>query len=82
MAKSKAKKMRERLVKQGKNDPAILRGTFGVISGVTQRPEVPHLVQERKMNKHKNKRFDHGDDGRASYLFLSSCFFLALIILM
>lgn len=68
MAKSKAKKMREHLVRQGKMDPGVGRLSWGVLDGVTKKPPVPGVVQERKMNKHKNKRFDHGGyDGGASY---------------
>lgn len=67
MAKSKAKKMREHLVRQGKMDPADMRLTFGVLDGVTKRPPVPSVVAERKQNKHKNKRFDYDKDSGAFY---------------
>jgi hypothetical protein len=67
MAKTKAKKMREHLVRQGKLDPSMHRLNFGVLDGVTKRPPVPVVVVEKKLNKHKNKRFDYDKDSGTSY---------------
>ena len=52
MAKSKNKKMREKLVREGKNDPSMMRLTWGVFDGVTKRTP----TKQEKLNKQKYKR--------------------------
>lgn len=52
MAKSKNKKMREKLVREGKMDPAQSRLTWGIFDGVTKRTP----TKTEKLNKRKYKR--------------------------
>lgn len=49
MAKSKARKNRDKLIQKGKNDPSILRGSWGILKPVTW--SIP--------NKKKNKDCDY-----------------------
>ena len=52
MAKSKARKEREKLEREGKRNPSLSRITWGVFDGVTKRTP----TKKERMNKQKYKR--------------------------
>lgn len=59
MAKSKARKLREKLEREGKRNPSTMRLTWGILDGVTKRTP----TKQEKLNKSKYKR----DYGREDY---------------
>lgn len=61
MAKSKARKMREKLVREGKRNPENGRSPFVGIDMQTRmtKTKKDHLYR----NKHKNQSFRDGNDG-------------------
>lgn len=71
MAKSKAKKLREKLTREGKMNPEIKRSEF-VFSDMrtrTTKTKKDHMYQF----KHKNHQSQDGNDG--SFLFLNNFVF-------
>jgi hypothetical protein len=53
MAKSKARKQREGLTREGRMDPALLRGTWGGIDPTTRRTPTKKELLRRLEQKHK-----------------------------
>lgn len=53
MAKSKAKKLREKLEREGRRNPELNRGTWGVLNPIERKPMHPKAEQRRKEAKHK-----------------------------
>lgn len=58
MAKSKARKERGRLVREGRLDPAALRGTWGGLDPTTRRTPTKTEYLRKKEKKHKGKLWD------------------------
>jgi hypothetical protein len=69
MAKSKAKKLREKLAREGKMNPEIKRSTFTLTDMRTRmtKTKKQHLYQF----KHKNHQSYDGNDG--SFYFAANC---------
>lgn len=71
MAKSKAKKVREQLVRKGKMDPNLMRGSWGELDGMTKKDktkketEFQILRKEDTKIKQKYKRYDRDNNGYA-----------------
>jgi hypothetical protein len=64
MAKSKAKKLREHLVRQGKMDPNMRRGTWGAIDGVGKRDKDMRQSNLQEL-KREDKRIQQKYKGRS-----------------
>lgn len=78
MAKSKAKKLRERLVREGKMNPETKRSPF-VFSDLrtrTTKTKKDHLYQFKNKNHHFQKE---GSDGSFYFLY-RQCFLLLFFI--
>lgn len=56
MAKSKAKRMRAKLEREGRRNPELSRGTWDGFNPVERKPLHPKAEQERKENKHKGQK--------------------------
>lgn len=67
MAKSRSKKMREKLQREGKMNPEMMRLTWGVMDGVTKK--TPTLQQLKKKQKYK-PGYDREDYNQANFLYL------------
>ena len=56
MAKSKARKQREHLVRQGKRDPQGMRGSWGDVKPLTRMTPTLQEKKEKGMAKHKSRQ--------------------------
>lgn len=61
MAKSKAKKLREKLVREGKRNPESSRSPFAFVDLTTKRTKNKKDLLYR--NKYKNQHSSEGNDG-------------------
>lgn len=61
MAKSKPQKMREKLVREGRLNPEIMRGSWNGVDPLTKKAPTIVELKERKHNKHKS-RWNGGKD--------------------
>ncbi|MGD8191272.1 hypothetical protein ACQCN2_14935 [Brevibacillus ginsengisoli] len=52
---SKAKRFREKLVREGKMDPSLKRGSWNGINPVERKPERPEIEMRRKEAKHRGR---------------------------
>lgn len=66
MAKTKAKKMRMKLEREGKRNPELSRGTWGAINPIERKPARPEIEQRRKEKKYK-RNYAKDLDGGCSY---------------
>jgi hypothetical protein len=64
---SKAKRMRQKLVREGKIDPSLKRGSWHGVNPVERRPERPQIEKQRKEAKHKGRLF-RGHEGDVPFL--------------
>ncbi len=65
MTKSKAKKQREKLLREGKRDPVLNRGTYALADMNTRVTKTKHeKVNQVKHKKRLSDQDDHGTDGR------------------
>jgi|GEM_PF-2988365 len=53
---SKAKRLRQKLVREGKMDPALKRGSWHGVNPVERKPERPMIEQRRKQEKHRGRQ--------------------------
>jgi hypothetical protein len=81
MAKSKAKKKREKLIREGRMNPEINRGSWNGICPITKK--TPTLVEKKRKleNKHKkwNPFFDADERGSIFYLLLKPKYFKSFV---
>lgn len=52
---SKAKRLREKLVREGKMDPSLKRGSWYGVNPVERKPERPEIEKRRKAEKHRGR---------------------------
>lgn len=52
---SKAKRYREKLVRVGKMDPSLKRGSWNGVNPVERKPERPEIEIRRKEKKHRGR---------------------------
>lgn len=69
MGKSRARKQREHLIRQGKRDPQGMRGSWGDVKPVTRLTPTLRLKKEKGMAKHKSR---HSGD---FYSFVAAWYF-------
>jgi hypothetical protein len=62
MAISKARKAREKLAKQGRIAPDLLRGSWQGVNPLTKRSETLKEKQHKLQSKHKRNLAGHSDD--------------------
>ncbi len=78
MTKSKAKKQREKLLREGKRDPVLNRGTYALADMKTRLTKTKHeKVNQVKHKKRLSDQDEHGTDGRFLHIFgqlLNYCF--------
>lgn len=70
MAASKARRMRDKMVREGKMDPSLKRGSWHGVNPVERKPERPEIEKRRKEQKHRG-RLIRGNELDVSFLFLS-----------
>lgn len=63
MAKSKAKKMREKLTREGKRNPELSRSPFAALDMSTRKTKTKQDQLNQNKHKHKNLISYYGDDG-------------------
>lgn len=66
MAKSRAKKYREKLAREGRRNPECNRSPFAAMDMTVRKTKTKKDYMYQ--HKHKNHSFDHGNDG-SFYLF-------------
>lgn len=52
---SKAKRMRKKMVREGKMDPGLKRGSWNGVNPVERKPERPAIELRRKEEKHRRR---------------------------
>lgn len=55
MASSKAKRLREKLVREGKMNPSLKRGSWYGVNPAERKPERPEIEKRRKEKKHRGR---------------------------
>lgn len=66
---SKAKRYREKLVREGKIDPSVMRGSWHGVHPVERKPDRPEIEKRRKEAKHQG-RLTRWNDEDVSFLCL------------
>lgn len=64
---SKAKRIRKKLVREGKVDPGLKRGSWLGVNPVERKPERPQIEKRRKEEKHRG-RLIRGNEWDVSFL--------------
>ncbi|RSK28154.1 hypothetical protein EJF36_15395 [Bacillus sp. HMF5848] len=73
MAKSKAKKLRDKQIREGKLDPSDLRGHWNGIKPIERKTPTLTELTKKKANKHKKRwEVSHKDNSHLFYLFKSA----------
>ncbi|WP_134682708.1 hypothetical protein [Brevibacillus migulae] len=52
---SKAKRLRQKLVREGKMDPIVMRGSWHGVNPVERKPERPQIEMRRKEEKYRGR---------------------------
>ena len=52
---SKAKRMRKKMIREGKMDPELKRGSWHGVNPVERRPDRPAIEMRRKEEKHRGR---------------------------
>lgn len=68
LARSRAKKIRLKRMREGKSNSEQLRGSWGGVNPVVRRTPTRKERLERQWNKHR-KRWDSSEKGIPSFLF-------------
>ncbi|RRJ64300.1 hypothetical protein EHV15_16230 [Paenibacillus oralis] len=75
MAESKAKKLRNKQIREGKRSPELSRSPFAFTDMRTRKTKTK--LEQMNKQKYKNHASAYGDDG--SYYFFEESLFLAMV---
>ncbi|MCM3699962.1 hypothetical protein M3216_11145 [Paenibacillus macerans] len=75
MAQSKAKKLRNKQIREGKRNPELSRSPFAFTDMRTRKTKTK--LEQMNKPKYKNHAFAYGDDG--SFYFFGESVFLAMV---
>ncbi|MCY9589455.1 hypothetical protein [Paenibacillus chitinolyticus] len=67
MAISRARKLRDKQIREGKLDPAIKRRSWDGVQPVTKSTPTLQEKKRRVAHKHKRNSFPHTEDGSVYY---------------